>query len=58
MKAFTSFVRDERGVDLLEYGLLAGLISVVAIATLKDIGTNLNLFLQKVNTQITPAAGQ
>jgi pilus assembly protein Flp/PilA len=32
------FVRDESGQDMTEYGLLAALLSVVAIAALQNIG--------------------
>jgi Flp pilus assembly pilin Flp len=33
-----SFLRDEQGQDLIEYGVLAGFISVVALAIIKLIG--------------------
>lgn len=36
------FVRDESGATAIEYGLIAALISVVIIAVLTSIGTNLN----------------
>jgi pilus assembly protein Flp/PilA len=39
---FARFMRDESGATAIEYGLIATLISVVAIATLTSIGTNLN----------------
>jgi Flp pilus assembly pilin Flp len=35
-------IRDERGQDLLEYGLLMALIAVVAIAGVRTIGTTIN----------------
>ncbi|MBU6387556.1 MAG: Flp family type IVb pilin, partial [Planctomycetes bacterium] len=31
-KVVSRFVRDERGATMLEYGLLVGLIAIVAIA--------------------------
>ncbi len=31
--------RDQTGEDLIEYGLLAAFISIVALATVKVIGT-------------------
>ena len=33
--------RDERAQDLTEYGLLAGLIALVAIAAVSSVGTAL-----------------
>ncbi|HEY1961627.1 MAG TPA: Flp family type IVb pilin [Rhizomicrobium sp.] len=36
------FVADESGATAIEYGLIAALISVVIIAVLTSIGTNLN----------------
>jgi len=39
---FARFVKDESGATAIEYGLIAALISVVAITTLTSIGTNLN----------------
>lgn len=34
-----SFVRDDQGQDLIEYGLLIGLITVGVIAFITTIGT-------------------
>jgi pilus assembly protein Flp/PilA len=39
---FARFVKDESGATAIEYGLIAALISVVAIATLTTVGTKLN----------------
>ena len=36
------FVRDENGITALEYGILAGLITVLLIASIKSIGTTLS----------------
>lgn len=36
---FVRFVREEEGQDLIEYALLAALISIVSIATLTPLGT-------------------
>jgi pilus assembly protein Flp/PilA len=35
------FVRDESGVTAIEYGLIAGLISVVIIAAASTVGTSI-----------------
>ena len=37
-----ALARDERAQDLTEYGLLAGLIALVAIAAVSSLGTALN----------------
>ena len=40
-KIFARFVRDESGATAIEYGLIAGLISVVIILAVTSVGTNL-----------------
>ena len=42
------FRRNQSGATAIEYGLIAALISVVAIATLTNVGSNLNTKLGKV----------
>jgi pilus assembly protein Flp/PilA len=39
---FVRFVNDESGVTAIEYGLIAGLISVVILASVTLIGTSLS----------------
>jgi pilus assembly protein Flp/PilA len=41
-KLIVRWVRDEDGQDLIEYALLAGFISLVVIAAVTLLGTNLN----------------
>ncbi|MFL6684044.1 Flp family type IVb pilin [Paraburkholderia sp. SIMBA_055] len=49
MKKFTaSFLRDNRGVTALEYGLIAGLIVVVIGSTVKGLGTQLDAAFQAI----------
>jgi pilus assembly protein Flp/PilA len=36
------FIRDESGATAIEYGLIAALIGVTVITTLKGAGSNLN----------------
>jgi pilus assembly protein Flp/PilA len=40
--------RDEEGQGLVEYGLILGLIAVVAIAALNATGASVNTLIQKV----------
>jgi pilus assembly protein Flp/PilA len=37
-----NFLRDENGATAIEYGLIAALIAVAAIATLTTVGTKLD----------------
>jgi len=39
---FARFIKDQSGATAIEYGLIAALISVVAITTLGQVGTKLN----------------
>ncbi len=41
-------VRDERGQDLIEYALLAGFISLVAIAAITLLGGGINTVFQNI----------
>ena len=41
MTKFMQFVRDDSGATAIEYGLIAALISVVIIAAVTLVGTNL-----------------
>ncbi len=54
---FNRFVNDESGATAIEYGLLAALISVAIIATLKLIGPKLDGAFKAVETALpAPAA--
>ena len=39
---FARFLNDQSGATAIEYGLIAALISVVAVATLTAVGSKLN----------------
>ena len=51
-KALTTFVNDDRGVDLIEYALLAGLVGIAAVTTLGDIGTKVKNIFISINTKL------
>ncbi len=38
MKSIRNFVRDEKGEDLIEYGLLAAFVAAVAVLVLNTLG--------------------
>ncbi|CAJ0681220.1 hypothetical protein R82526_01126 [Ralstonia mannitolilytica] len=42
LNTLKQFTRDEDGVTAIEYGLIAALIAVVIIASVKVVGTNLS----------------
>jgi pilus assembly protein Flp/PilA len=45
-----SFLREEAGASLLEYGLLVALIAVVSIAAIRTLGTRIqNVFQTVIN---------
>jgi pilus assembly protein Flp/PilA len=46
------FIREESGATAIEYGLIAGLISVVIIAAVTTLGTNLNTVFTDVATAL------
>ena len=46
---------DNKGVTLIEYALIAGLISVVAIALLGAMGTSVKNIFSSINTALTSA---
>ena len=53
MKNFmVSFVRDEQGQDLIEYALLAGLISILCIAAVRGAGQKVSTLFVSVETAI------
>ncbi|UDM49756.1 Flp family type IVb pilin [Cupriavidus sp. MP-37] len=57
---FKQFIRDEDGVTAIEYGLIAALIAVVIIVSVRLIGTNLNIIFDFIGDTLTnalPGAG-
>jgi pilus assembly protein Flp/PilA len=58
MKAlFKRFVREEEGQDLIEYALLAGFISLVAVAAITQVGQGINGVYTNINTQVAAIPG-
>jgi pilus assembly protein Flp/PilA len=52
----SAFVRDEEGQDLIEYALLVGLISLVAVAAIGLAGTSVNKIFDTIQTKLASAA--
>ena len=49
---FRKLIRNEEGATAIEYGLIAALIAVAAIAAMQGIGTKLNSTFNKVSSQL------
>jgi pilus assembly protein Flp/PilA len=45
-------LKDEKGATAIEYGLIAALIAVAAIAAMSQLGGQLNNTLTKVKTEM------
>jgi len=54
-KLIIRFVKDESGVTAIEYGLIAGLISVVILVAVTAIGTSLQGLFQTIATALAGA---
>lgn len=53
-----TFWQDEEGATAIEYGLIAGLISVAILLTLTSVGDKLVLIFQAISAAlVVPAAG-
>ncbi len=50
-----NFCRDESGATAIEYGLIAGLVSVAAIVALTAMGGSLNTIFSFVDTTLQGA---
>jgi pilus assembly protein Flp/PilA len=55
--AIQQFLRDEEGAAAIEYGLLAGLISVMIIAGATAIGTHLQTIFNAISGALSTASG-
>ena len=55
MKLINKFVRDESGATAIEYGLIAGGISIVIIAGVTLAGPALEGIFGQIATALTPA---
>jgi pilus assembly protein Flp/PilA len=49
---FNRFVREDNGQDLIEYALLAGFISLVAVLAITNIGTGVNAVYTNIDGQV------
>lgn len=52
MKTLTKLFKDESGATAIEYGLIAALIAVVAIAAMTTVGERLNTTFTNVASNL------
>lgn len=52
-KAISRFLSEEAGADLIEYALLAALVSLAATLSLTNVGTSIGGLYNKVHTKIS-----
>ena len=52
MQKIRNMMKDIKGATAIEYGLIAALIAVAAIAAMSSLGNQLNTTLTKVKTEM------
>jgi len=57
MQKIRSFLKNSKGATAIEYGLIAALIAVAAIAAMRGIGTQLNTTFSNVQTKMANNPG-
>jgi len=58
IKMLIRLIRDDRGSNALEYGLIVGLISLAIVAGAGATGTALGNIFNAVSTQVQTAASR
>lgn len=56
-KVLINLLRDESGATAIEYGLIAALISVVIIAAITAVGTQLSTTFNTIQSKLSTANG-
>lgn len=51
-KAIARFIREDEGQDLIEYGLLAGIITAAAVASIITIGPKVTGYFSTLQTAL------
>jgi pilus assembly protein Flp/PilA len=52
MNAIRKLLKDKKGATAIEYGLIAALIAVAAIAAMQGVGSSLNRTFTNVSTSL------
>jgi pilus assembly protein Flp/PilA len=60
MQAFIAFmhrlVREDEGQDMVEYALILGLISIIAVASVRLTGTSIKAIWDNVAAEVSAAS--
>ena len=51
-KMLARFIREDEGQDLIEYGLLAGIITAAAVTAIVAIGPKVAVYFTTLNTNL------
>ena len=51
-KLMKRFLKDEQGLELSEYAIMAGLVIVIAVATIILLGQNIDRIFGVLNTKL------
>jgi len=57
MSFLKAFLKDESGATMIEYGLVAALVSVAAIIALQILGAQLQIIFNTVSSYLSSASG-
>ena len=57
MSFIKAFLKDESGATMIEYGLVAALVSVAAIVALQLLGAELQVIFNTVSSYLASASG-
>ena len=57
MQKIRNFIKNNKGATAIEYGLIAALIAVAAIAAMQGLGNQLNTTFNKVSTTMSSTSG-
>ena len=57
MSFIKAFLKDESGATMIEYGLVAALVSVAAIIALQLLGAELQVIFNTVSSYLKQASG-
>jgi pilus assembly protein Flp/PilA len=55
VRLIRDFGADQRGLSLIEYGLIAALVAATLVAALANIGTTLKTFYTTISTTLASA---
>ena len=55
MNRMSALVRNDEGQDLIEYALLAGLISLVAVLAITNVGTGVKSLFESITGKLATA---